>query len=302
MTDLNTPGSLLTCNHLLFWLSMKKLASLGFTLLVCVSTLKAQEKEEKPLWEVGAFAAGFQTPEYPAADQRQTNALGAPYFIYRGEVFRVGDGSAARAVALEKDWIELDLSLDAAFNADSDDNRARQGMPNLDYLFELGPQVKLRLLRDNFGRYGRGKLSLDIQARAAFSTDFSNITQRGYVFHPELNYQHQGLFGEDSSFSVSIAPIWATEKLHDYFYQVSDRFASNDRAQFDAKGGYLGTELSLGISHMITKNIRVFLFGQLNFHAGAENQDSPLFKDNTTYAAGIGFSWRLYQSKAKVWR
>lgn len=277
---------------------------LPLILLVSALLVNAQENESEqlPLWEVGVFGAGFQTPEYPASDQHQTNAIGAPFFIYRGEVFRVGDGSAARAVALEKDWIELDLSLDAAFNADSDDNEARQGMPDLDYLFEFGPQVKLRLSQFDFGRHGKAKLSLDIQARAAFSTDLSNFDHRGYVFHPELNYQHRGVLGEKTNLNLSIAPIWATEKLHDYFYQVDAAFATPDRAEFEAQGGYLGTEFSIGLSHMMTDNIRVFLFGQFNLHSGAENENSPLFKDSSTYAFGMGVSWRLYQSDEKVQR
>lgn len=281
---------------------MKAVVLIVVILSMALTHAAAMEKEEKPLWEVGVFTAAFQTPEYPSSDQKQSNVIGAPLFVYRGDVFRIGDGSAARAVAVDKDWIELDLSLDAAFNADSEDNVARQGMPDLDYLFELGPQVKMRLAQPDFGRRGKGKLSFDIQARAAFSTDLSGFNQRGYVFHPKLNYQHKGLFGPDSQVTVSIASTWATEKLHDYFYQVDPQFATTNRAEFDAKSGYLGTEVNLAVSHMIGDDIRVFVFGQVSIHSGAQNTQSPLFIDKTTYAVGLGFSWRLYQSDETVFR
>lgn len=267
---------------------------------LCNLTFGAQAQETKPLWEAGVFAAGFKTPEYPAADQQQTNAIAAPYFVYRGEVFRVGDGAAARAVALETDWIELDLSLDASFNADSNDNITRARMPDLDYLFELGPQIKLRLASLDFKQRGQAKISLDIQARAAFSTDFSNFDHRGYVFHPELSYQHRNIFGENTAVSISVSPILASEKLHDYFYQVDEQFETDNRAAYQADGGYLGTELNISGSFMATDDIRLFVFGQFNFHGGAENADSPLFRDSTTYAVGLGMSWRLYQSDKKV--
>ena len=77
----------------------------------------ALEDEMRPVWEVGVFAAAFSSPEYPAAGQSQTNVIPAPYFIYRGETLRIGEGSIARAVAIDKSWYELDVSLAGSFNA-----------------------------------------------------------------------------------------------------------------------------------------------------------------------------------------
>lgn len=256
----------------------------------------AEKGAVKPLWEVGVLVAGFNSPEYPAADQQHTNSIIVPYFVYRGEVLRIGDGSA-RAVVVEKDWIELDLSLNASFNANSDENEARTGMPDLDYLFEVGPQVKFRLSTFDFKNHGKAKLSLNVKARAVFSTDLSNIDQRGYVFQPELSYEHSDLFDQSAGFTLKIAPIWATERLHDYFYQVDGHFVIDTRSSFDANSGYLGTIASGGLSFMVTDNIKLFVFAQLNFHSGAKNENSPLFLDKNAYAFGLGMSWRLFEKK-----
>lgn len=255
------------------------------------------QEDDEPLWEAGVFAAGFNVPEYPSADQRSSNVIAAPYLVYRGEVFRIGDGSAARAVAFDEDWIELDLSLDAAFNADSEDNPVRQGMPDLDYLFEVGPQIKLRLANFKFTGSEKAKLSLDIKTRSVFSTDLSNFAHRGYVFHPEISYEHHDLLGDDSRLSIRFTPLWGSEKLHDYFYQVDNEFSTVDRPEYDAKGGYLGSELSVSLSTMVTDEVRVFVFSQMNLHQGAANQESPLFRDKNTYSVGIGFSWKVYESE-----
>jgi outer membrane scaffolding protein for murein synthesis (MipA/OmpV family) len=258
------------------------------------------EQDLRPIWEAGAFIGVFNSPEYPAADQSQTNVIPSPYFIYRGETLRIGEGAIARAVAVDSSWYELDLSLAGSFNANSDDNPARNGMPDLDFIFELGPQLKVRLGQFEFERQGKSELFLNLQTRAAFSTDFSGIAHRGYVFQPQLSYRQRGWLSEKTALSISISPTWATERLHDYFYQVDSDFVTMDRASYDAKSGYLGTDLSLGLSFNATDSMRIFVGGSISMHSGAANEDSPLFKDKSTYSLGLGMVWRLWESEEKV--
>jgi outer membrane protein len=272
--------------------------------IACTNAIAQQEinleDDMRPVWEVGVFAAVFDSPEYPAANQRQINVIPAPYFIYRGETLRIGDGSIARAVAIDESWYELDLSLAGSFNANSEDNEAREGMPDLDFIFELGPQLKLRLSNFEFEQHGKGELFLNLQARAVFSTDFSGIDKRGYVFQPVLSYSQRGWLSEKTALSVSLSPVWATEKLHDYFYQVDNDFVAEDRPVYDAKGGYLGTDLSVGLSFNATKNIRIFTFARVSMHSGAANENSPLFRNKGTYSYGLGMVWRLMESEKRV--
>jgi MipA family protein len=275
-----------------------------FSLVICSTSFAQQEitleDDLQPVWEAGAFAAVFRTPEYPAAGQSQNNVLAAPYIIYRGETLRIGDGAIARAVAIDKRSYELDLSLAGSFNANSDDNLARQGMPDLDYIFELGPQLKLRLADVTFAQHGKGELYLNLQTRAAFSTDFSQFNYRGLVFQPELAYRQKGWLSDKSALSVSLSPTWATEQLHDYFYQVEDDYVSAQRQAFNAKGGYLGTDLSVFVSFNASQDVRIFLGGNMALHSGAANRQSPLFIQASQYSFGVGLVWRLYQSEARV--
>ncbi|MFT6993129.1 MAG: outer membrane scaffolding protein for murein synthesis (MipA/OmpV family) [Paraglaciecola sp.] len=279
---------------------------LSILLLVAASSsIKAQqeivlEDEMRPVWEVGVFAAAFNSPEYPAAGQSQTNVVPAPYFIYRGETLRIGEGSIARAVAIDKDWYELDLSLAGSFNANSEDNEARAGMPDLDFIFELGPQLRIRLSKFEFEQHGNAEIFLNLQARGAFSTDFSGIDKRGYVFQPVLSYRQRGWLSEKTALSVSLSPTWATEKLHDYFYQIDSDFVTDQRQAYDAKGGYLGTDLSVGLSFNATEDIRIFTFGRVSLHSGSANEDSPLFREKSTFSYGVGMVWRFWESEERV--
>lgn len=260
----------------------------------------ALEDDMRPVWEAGIFAAAFNSPEYPGADQRQTNLIPSPYFIYRGETLRIGDGSIARAVAVDKSWYELDVSLAASFGSNSDDNVAREGMPDLDFIFELGPQLKLRLSKFEFEGHGRGELFLNLQTRAVFSTDFSGMDHRGYVFQPDFRYSQKGWLSDKTALSISVSPTWASEKLHDYFYQVDQDFVTGQRPAYDAKGGYLGTRLLVSVSFNASENIRMFMGASTSMHAGAANEDSPLFLEKNTYSIGAGLVWRLWQSDEMV--
>jgi len=256
--------------------------------------------EAQPLWEFGAGGVALSVANYPASSERNFIALAAPYIVYRGDVFRVGGGHGARAVVLEKNDIEIDLSFGGAFSAESEDNTVREGMPELDFLFEVGPQLIYKIKDISFDGGGKARLNTQLQTRGVFSTDFRGVDQRGYVIEYILSYQQRGVLFEKSGLNISFSMTYASEKLQDYFYQVDSSFATDGRAQYDAKGGYLGSELSVGLSFPIVENIRGFFGGSVKFHQGAANIDSPLYEKDITYSLGVGFIWRFYQSEAKA--
>lgn len=256
--------------------------------------------EAQPLWEFGVGGGAIEVANYPASSERNFIALAAPYLVYRGDVFRVGGGSGARAVVIEESNFEIDLSFGGAFSADSEDNSARAGMPELDFLFEVGPQFIYKVKDFDFNGGGNARLTAKLQARAVFSTDFGRVDQRGFVIEPTLSYQQRGVLFEDTGLNVTFSAIYASEKLHDYFYQVDAIYATSSRAEYDAKSGYLGSELSFSVSFPISKTARGFFGGSAQFHQGAANEDSPLYEDDVTYSVGLGFVWRLYESEQKA--
>jgi outer membrane scaffolding protein for murein synthesis (MipA/OmpV family) len=256
--------------------------------------------EAQPLWEFGAGGVALSVANYPASSERNFITLAAPYIVYRGDVFRIGGGHGARAVLLEKSDFEIDLSFGGAFSAESKDNTVRQGMPELEFLFEVGPQLIYKLTDITFDGGGKARLNTQLQTRGVFSTDFNGLDQRGYVIESILSYQQRGVWLENTGLNISFSLTYASEKLQDYFYQVDSSFATNNRDQYDAKGGYLGSELSVGLSFPLADNIRGFFGGSVKFHQGAANIDSPLYEKDITYSLGLGFVWRLYQSETKA--
>ncbi len=251
----------------------------------------------RPLWELGFGALGGWVPDYPAAGQNHFKGIPFPFPVYRGNIFRAGDRRGiVRGRFLNTDKYEFDLSLQGAFPVDSDDNNARRGMPDLDWLVGIGPQLKVKL----FNNPGLNRLNLNFPVRAIFSTDLSSFESRGYVFNPKLTYRHENLTDKKLRFFASFGPSFATGKLMDYFYTVRPQFATPTRPAFEAEGGYLGTELDVGLSTRHDENLRFFLGSRVGLYNGAKNEDSPLFREDLTVGVVTGFVWSIWQSERRV--
>ncbi len=249
----------------------------------------------KPLWELCVGGGGAYSPDYPAADKNSLHGLALPYVIYRGDRLRLGSDSIAKGVFIDNDYTELNVSLEASFNANSSDNNARRGMPDLDYLFEIGPQLKIKL-----GELYGGKTELQLPVRAVFSTDFSTVDHRGYLFNPKFSYKRQYIFNSAISMDSSIGSSFTTKKLHEYFYRVEPQFATATRTAYEADGGYLGSKITLGLSYGISNRLRAYVGGHVGYYGGAANEDSPLFRQKMNSSVYVGFTWSIFQSDTRV--
>jgi len=253
----------------------------------------------KPLWEFGVGAFSGWLPDYPAAGQNTVRTIAVPVPIYRGDILRVGGEENRGAVSgrfINNDRFEFDVSLSGAFPVDSGSNNARRDMSDLDFLFGIGPQLIFKLINEP----GRRKLNFSLQTRAVYSTDFSSINSRGYVFNPKLNYARKHVTDLDLKVFSSVGPVFATEKLMDYFYQVDPEFVTPTRPAYDADAGYLGSNMTLGVSKRFNKRFRLMLGTRLGIHSGASNDDSPLFKDKLNVSVFSAFIWSIFQSEERA--
>lgn len=255
------------------------------------------DTDELPKWEVGIAAGGGWTPHYPGADEGGGAVAGAPYLIYRGRRLRLGDDGWISGRVLKTNRIDLTASIAGSLPASSEDNEARAGMPDLDLLLEIGPQLVITLAE----RPDIDSASLKLPLRVVASTDFHNLKYRGLIFQPRLSYDRENLFGSDDlSGTVSVGPTFASERLMDYFYEVLPSFATPVRPAYDARRGYLGSNLRLGLSYRLSTRFKVSIGTQFSYYGGATNDDSPLFRSHTGIAAGIGFVWKAWLSETMV--
>ena len=120
--------------------------------------------------------------------------------------------------------LEFDMSLDGSFDSDSNKNMARKGMPDLDYLFEAGPRPQMTLTNHFRG----GKVDLELPLRAVISTDFSSASYEGVVFHPQLAWQHENLYGTGTRFKISSGPVLPPRDLWISYSRCQQNMQLND--------------------------------------------------------------------------
>jgi len=256
--------------------------------------------KSRPRWEVGVGAGHIRGFDYPASRDSNRRTIALPFFIFRTQSIRFG-GGGVRAVAIEKPRIKLDLSVGGSLNANSSGNSVREGMPNLDFLFEIGPQLEVRL-RDEVigGGISRLQSRFTSEFRAVFSSDFNEVNQRGYVAEAGFDINLRNVKGSGIDVGAAIGLSYANEKLQDYFYEVPAQFETPTRPSFDASGGYLESKLSVGMGFRPLKNVVVFLGAFTGLYNGAANEESPLFETTSQVGFALGVVWTIAKSRTMV--
>lgn len=262
-------------------------------LLVLVMLLPAWvSAADRPLWELGFGIGGLTAPDYRGSDERRSYALPLPYIIYRGKVLNI-DRSGIYGRVLETDRINLDISFDAGVPVDSEKNSARIGMPDLDPTFEVGPSLEICLWNDC--RADR-VLQLRLPIRAVYSTDFSHLDGRGWIFNPNINLDIKNIGpGGGWDFGTALGVVYADERNHDYYYEVAPQFATAVRPAYDARGGYSGTRFVAALNKRFDR-VWFGVFVRYDDLSGSVFLDSPLVRVKRWFMAGAGFAWVFAQS------
>lgn len=251
--------------------------------------------EQKPLWEAGLGVGGIAFPDYRGSDESNVYPFPLPYFVYRGK-FLKADREGVRGELFDRRDLELSLSMDATIPVSSDDNAAREGMPNLRPTLELGPSLDVHLWRSPKEDM---KLDLVMPLRLPITLESSPQTL-GWNFSPRLNLDVANVAGlQGWNFGIGGGPIFGAAEFHEYFYSVAPRFATAQRPAYDAAGGYSGTHLLTAIS----KRFPTFWVGAYlrydNLH-NAAFADSPLVRRQNYVTGGIGIAWMIGKSKRMV--
>jgi outer membrane protein len=264
-------------------------------LLVGALTLPAHA-ELRPEWEFGLGATGFTFPDYRGSDESRGYVLPLPYVIYRGNVLRV-DRQGVRGVFFESDRVEFDISLSGTPPVDSSKNRAREGMPDLDPTFEIGPRLNVVLLRDE----NRNRaLSFRLPVRAVIATDLSYADAQGFTAYPNITYDARPRFFDYRwRLGLQAGLLYATSRYHRYFYGVDEAFATPERPAYSATGGYSGAALAGSLTRRFQK-IWVGAFARYEWLNGVAFDSSPLVRRDYAFTAGIAFAYVFAESANKV--
>jgi MipA family protein len=264
--------------------------------IIIYFVLAASAEEPVPnqdsLYEIGVGGGGGYLPAYPGSDKYQSRFIVLPYVNYRGPILRSDDKEGTRARIMKNDIFDLDLSYAGSFPSSSSDVEARRGMPDLDWLGEIGPRLEILLKR-----YGeRGRLRILLPVRVALSTNWTNFNHRGLNFSPALHLELHDFLREHWKFAAKIQCAFVDEKLARYFYEVEEIYVTPTRPYYGARSGYLESDFMLSLSVPLGGDVRFFLAGWLSSLGGSANSASPLFKSEWNTSVGLGLSWMFHKS------
>lgn len=261
-----------------------------FILIFISCMLPATEQSKKLELGLGAFST--QLPHYLGSDQSDIYLVPLPYVYYLDDTFKV-DRNQFTGKLWQNHNFYLDLSASGGVKVNSEDNNARAGMNDLDWVFELGPSIKYYFTGDP---QQSSFWYAELFTRKATATDFQSLTDIGWRYGPSMTFQQaysylQGEIEFTSRFNIN----FSDSKYLNYYYGVSDEFSHASRSVFENVSGYSGSDLSVGLTY----KTGAWWFGGFaryyNFYS-ANQSDSPLVLQNSNWALGFGVAWVFYQN------
>ena len=239
----------------------------------------------RPQWDLGIGAGAFRYHLYPGAKQTADLVLPAPYFTYRSPKLEIDRG--IRSFLYRSEKAVLDISADFGVPVDSDDTVARQGMPDLDLMLQIGPSIEFLL---NDARQSYFDIRFELPIRLAFVTDLSYVDSIGFLIEPRFSFNHRRIARTGLSHKTTIGLKFATDDFHAYYYDVAPEYVTATRPGYQSDGGFGGSFINYRISYK-SKDVIYWLFLRYQSLRGAEFEDSPLVVQDDYFFAGVGFAW-----------
>lgn len=274
---------------------MRHLKSIFITTVVGMFLASSAIAERVPQWEAGAGTAYIDFPHYRGSNERQKYVLPIPYLIYRGDILKV-DRQRVRGMLYHTEKAELDVSMNGSVPVRN--NGARLGMPNLDPTFEIGPVLNISLYKSESNQ---AELELRLPFRSVIATDFSYLSDIGWMFQPHLNLDVQNVFDQTGwNLGMGTGLIFTDRRYNQYFYGVDANYAQlPDRPAYTASGGYAGSQFVVALSKRFP---RYWVSGFVKWDRlqGAAFEGSPLVKSNDSATFGFAVTWVFAESSIKV--
>jgi outer membrane scaffolding protein for murein synthesis (MipA/OmpV family) len=264
---------------------------------LCANPVYYCGAEDLPLWEAGAGFTSLSLPDYRGSSEQRDYLLPFPYLVYRGDILRL-DRKGNYILLLQSKRVGLNVSADGGIPVRSGRNASRKDMPRLFPTLQIGPVLEVCLASACDAGLS---IQFRLPIRTVIASDFSRYDGIGFVMNPQLTVDFENL-GQDSgwNFGCAVGPLFATERFHDYYYQVSPEYAvPGSRPSYDARGGYSGS-LIIGSVSKRFKNTWFGAFARYDDLKRAVFEDSPLMRTRHSFMAGFGFAWVFGKSSTLV--
>ncbi len=280
---------------------MIKLLTLSLFFLFSISSFSQVArnvgKKKKPKYELGAGFISLSTSNYPGAKKSTTRFIPFPWFIYRGEFLRA-DEEGTRAKLIDNENLELGMSGGFNFPIDSSENEAREGMPNSDAIFGIGPGLIYRF-KNNSKTYN---FTLGLGLRVNYAVGYlDQIKEQGWIIEPNIRYWYKPSVDSNWTIFSSLSYSAADKKYNKTFYQVDSEYETSKRRAYDAKAGTVDIAATLGLAYDFSKKAGFFMGVNYSNLSTAANKRSSLVEEEHNINIIFGCSWLLYESDELVY-
>jgi outer membrane scaffolding protein for murein synthesis (MipA/OmpV family) len=236
-------------------------------------------------WALGLGLGVFEYNLYPGSKATSRFVLPAPYFTYLSSKFEIDRG--IKSFIYHSNLIIIDISADFLLPVNSDDTEARKGMPDLDFMLQVGPSLEFKL-NDKNKNYFESRF--EIPLRIALVTSFSSVDAIGYLIEPRFTFDHQRSSKTGLSHKATLGLKFATQEYHAYYYDVAPEFVTATRPGYSSDAGYGGSFFNYRVTYK-AGDLVYWMFLRYQSLRGAEFEDSPLVEKQDYYLVGAGFSW-----------
>ena len=246
--------------------------------------------EELPAWELGIGGGALRIPDYRGSSESGTYPYPFIMPIYRGRHLQA-DEEGIKGVIGESSRFRFDISVYGNVPVTSD-NKARDGMDDLDPLLQIGPMLRYKAWK---AYEPQQSLIIDLPVRASIAIG-GGIDYVGYEVSPRISYRRElGLFDQNWKWSISGEALWGSAGLNRYYYQVDPPDATPTRPAYDADAGFAGTRFRTSVYHR-DRNKLISFYAVYDDVQGAVFDDSPLVEQNGGFTVGFVVTWFLLQS------
>ena len=243
------------------------------------------ESEYQTLLEIGAGVSVVDIPHYAGSEQSKSYTVPFPFFKYESKDLLVNRDGLKRHLIKGDNW-DLDLSFSGTIPVDSDDNRARQNMPDLDWVGLAGPAFNYKIYKDN-----NHSVKLKVPIRLGVATDFNHFDSVGWDFSPKVQWRYK-LFNNGTEWNtiVSLGLQYGSSDFNDYYYSVASQYQTETRPEYIAESGYGGYKITFGVNRREGK-LWVGAFTRYRNLSDAAFINSPLVTTDENFYFGLAAAW-----------
>jgi outer membrane scaffolding protein for murein synthesis (MipA/OmpV family) len=241
-------------------------------------------------WEMGVGVVAIDLPLYPGSSQDQGYLIPFPYLRLESKYLDIDQGIESKLFKSNK--VRFSVSGGLGVPVNSADSIAREGMPDLDLVLQVGPSLDVIFDQRSSGAR---EFRLELPLRLAVATDFSSAQNTGWLFEPRLVYESKRKHKAGWAYEYIAGIRFATDRYHAYYYNVDPQYETLNRPQYSAAGGYSGFFTDL-VASWRKNNLIYFAWVRYQYLGGVQYEQSPLFEDENYVFVGIGLNWIFAES------